>query len=258
MRAAAIFFFARVSRAAIVGSETRNACAMSRRRDAAHEPQRQRDLRLARERRVAAGEDEPQAVVGDGVVVVGHRRRLGLEQQRQLRLQRAPRRSSVERVRRATVVSQAPGRAGTPSRAQARSARDVGVLHGLLGGVEVARDAHRRGEHEGPLAPVRVGDRLLDCASVVLHDLEAEQRPHLDAAVDDRRQLRQRERVVEVAGLEDEEPASTSLVSMNGPSVISAAADRRSPCPVGSSASPATIRPPCSAIRVRQRAVRRA
>ena len=40
-------------------------------RHAAHEPQRQRHLRLARQRRVAAGEDEPQPVVGDHVVVLG-------------------------------------------------------------------------------------------------------------------------------------------------------------------------------------------
>ena len=46
MRAAAIFFFARVMRAAIVGSETRKAWAMSAVGDAADEPQRQRDLRL--------------------------------------------------------------------------------------------------------------------------------------------------------------------------------------------------------------------
>ena len=55
--------------------------------DAAHEPQRQRDLRLARQRRVAAGEDEPQAVVGDHVGRRGDMLgRLGLEQQRQLGL----------------------------------------------------------------------------------------------------------------------------------------------------------------------------
>src|SRR5262249_60855922 len=35
----------------------------------------------------------------------------------------------------------------------------VGVLDALLGQVEVARDARRRGEHEGPLATVRVRDR---------------------------------------------------------------------------------------------------
>src|SRR6201999_3509922 len=40
--------------------------------------------------------------------------------------------------------------------------RDVRVLQRLLGEVEVARDAHRRGEHVGPLAPVRVGDGSLD------------------------------------------------------------------------------------------------
>ena len=36
----------------------------------------------------------------------------------------------------------------------------VGVLHAFLGQVEVPGDARRRGEHEGPLATVRIGDRF--------------------------------------------------------------------------------------------------
>ena len=47
MRAAAIFFFARVIRAAIVDSLTRNARATSAVRQPADQPQGQRDLRLA-------------------------------------------------------------------------------------------------------------------------------------------------------------------------------------------------------------------
>src|SRR5215472_13628415 len=35
----------------------------------------------------------------------------------------------------------------------------VGVLDALLGQVEIAGDARRRGEHEGPLATVRIVDR---------------------------------------------------------------------------------------------------
>ena len=209
MRAVAIFFFARVIRAAIVDSADEERVRDVRRRDAAHEPQRQRDLRLARQRGMAAGEDEPQPVVGDpsasSALVV-----LRLEQQRELRLQRAP---AAQEVEREAARDRREPRAGARGDAVARPGlerADVGVLHRLLGGVEVARHAHRRGEHVGPLAPVRVGDRLLDRASVVLHDLEAVERPDLDAAVDDRRHPRQRERVVEVAGLEDVDAAERS------------------------------------------------
>jgi hypothetical protein len=38
---------------------------------------------------------------------------------------------------------------------------DVGVLHSLLGHVEIAGDAHRRPEHVRPLTTVRVRDSLL-------------------------------------------------------------------------------------------------
>ena len=184
-----------------------------RRRDAAHEPQRQRDLRLARERRMAAGEDEPQPVVGDRVgrsarAVVG----LGLEQQRQLRLERAPRAQRVEREaardRRQPRARAARARRRAP---RSRSACDVRVLHRLLGGVEVARDAHRRGEHEGPLAPVRVGDGLLDGAQLASTTSKPSSgrtsTPPSTIGV-----IRgERERVVEIARLEDEDAAEHLL-----------------------------------------------
>ena len=96
-----------------------------RRRDAADQPQRQGDLRLGRERRMAAGEDQPQPVVGDGGIVHGHGRlrRLGLDQQRQLGSVATRRRArAFSAMRRATVVSHAPGFAGTPSCGHARRA----------------------------------------------------------------------------------------------------------------------------------------
>jgi hypothetical protein len=58
------------------------------------------------------------------------------------------------------------GPVGHPVARPAPQGLDVGVLHGLLGGVEVARDAHRRGDHVGPLAPVRVGEGVLDGAQL--------------------------------------------------------------------------------------------
>ena len=71
-------------------------------REAADEPQRERDPRLDREHRVARDEDEPEHVVvdvvGEGAVEVGHARR------------RAPRR---DRVRSRRTCARAAGRAGT-------------------------------------------------------------------------------------------------------------------------------------------------
>ena len=63
---------------------------------------------------------------------------------------------------RAAVVSQAAGLGGMPRLGPGRQGPGVRVLHALLGQVEVARDAHRRGEDEAPLATVRVGDRGRD------------------------------------------------------------------------------------------------
>ena len=64
MPAALILRLARTSRWAIVASATRNARAISSVRQAAERAQRQRDLRLGRERRMAAGEDELEPLVG--------------------------------------------------------------------------------------------------------------------------------------------------------------------------------------------------
>ena len=80
--------------------------------DAAHEPQRQRDLRLARQRRVAAGEDEPQPVVGDRLGGVGLSAASGSSSSGSLPSSVRPRRSGLSARRRATVVSHAPGRVG--------------------------------------------------------------------------------------------------------------------------------------------------
>ena len=127
----------------------------------AHQPQRQGDLRRAVQRRVAAGDHQPQPVVGVAVRAVvarvgGHRLR---HQQRQVAALDAGVAQHVERA--------SPGDGGEPGAGAGRHAavaplgqgRGEGLLHALLGDVDVAGDAHRRGEHEGPLATVRVGDR---------------------------------------------------------------------------------------------------
>jgi hypothetical protein len=62
--------FARTNRLAIVALGTRNARAMSSVLSPAQRPQRQGDLRIERERRMAAREDELQPLVGDRRLVV--------------------------------------------------------------------------------------------------------------------------------------------------------------------------------------------
>ena len=157
MRAAAIFFFARVIRAAIAVSLTRNARATS----AVRRPHTSRSVSAICEEGASAGWQQVKISrrrsSGDVVgLLVGERR---LDEQR-------------ERAREGRVapaqVERAPPRDGRQPRARvlrhagalpAAQRALVGVLHALLGDVEVARDAHRRGEHEGPLATVRGGDR---------------------------------------------------------------------------------------------------
>ena len=94
-----------------------------RRRQAGDLPQRQRDPRLGGERRVAAGEDEREAVVGDRahVVLLGRQR---LEPRQQLGLAGegllAP--DPVDRAVARGVTIQAPGLSGVPSRGQRSNA----------------------------------------------------------------------------------------------------------------------------------------
>ena len=70
MPASRIFRFARTSRWASVASGTRKARAISGVVEAADEAQRERDLRLRRERRVAAGEDQLEPFVGNDSLLV--------------------------------------------------------------------------------------------------------------------------------------------------------------------------------------------
>ena len=67
-RASASVRLARTMRCAMVGSGTRKARAISVGREAAQQPQRQRDPRLGREHRMAGHEDQPQQVVAHVVV----------------------------------------------------------------------------------------------------------------------------------------------------------------------------------------------
>ena len=67
MPAALILFFARTRRWAIVASGTRNARAIPTVVESTQKSQRQRNSGLGSQRRVAAGEDQPQPVVVDAV-----------------------------------------------------------------------------------------------------------------------------------------------------------------------------------------------
>jgi hypothetical protein len=127
---------------------------------------------------VAAGEDQPQPVVADRFRfwaldrlfmaaarhgdIQGPERRVGPHQQRELGRQRGPAPDEVERGAPGDGGEPGAGAVGHPVALPGAQGLDVGVLHHLLGRFEVAGDAHRRGEHVGPLAAVRIGDGLLD------------------------------------------------------------------------------------------------
>ena len=120
--AVSAFRFARTSRCAIVGSGTRNACAIC----AVVSPATSRSVSATRDSAasaVAAGEDEREAVVGDRahVVLLGRQR---LEPCEQLRLagERLLAAEPVDARLRAVVMTHAPGLRGVPSRGQRSSA----------------------------------------------------------------------------------------------------------------------------------------
>ncbi len=134
------------------------------RREPAHQAERQRDLGVGAEGRVTAREDQPEAVIDD----LGGVRFLGPQLLRPL--DEAGQGSAVGRGAPGHVEGTAAGHRRQPC---ARFGRDtpgrpgrqrtgVRVLDALLRQVDVAGDAHRRGEHERPLTTVRLGYRGLD------------------------------------------------------------------------------------------------
>ena len=129
---------------------------------AAQGPQRQRDPRLRRERRMAAGEDQPQPIVRDGAVVDlvllarGH-----------------------ERLELAHLVLERPGAPDPVDGLVPRRGRDPGarvarqptlrpdlerdqerILDGFLGEVEVAEDADERRDRPSRLLAEQAVDDL--------------------------------------------------------------------------------------------------
>ena len=126
MRAAAIFFFALVRRAAMVASATRNARATS----GVGTPHTSRSVRATCASEASAGWQQVKisrrrssgivvvsAPVGSGMASSSGSTSSGSFDARVWR-----RCTRLSALRRATVVSQAPGRSGTPFRPQVRSA----------------------------------------------------------------------------------------------------------------------------------------
>jgi hypothetical protein len=124
------------------------------RRQAAERAQRERDLRVERERRMAAREDQLEPLVGEGRLVV-HRvlHCFGDGQEPRLRSERPVAADPVDRPVAgrchepgARVVGQAVAR---PPFGRDRER----LLRGFLGEVEVAEEADQRGEDAAPLLP---------------------------------------------------------------------------------------------------------
>ena len=151
MPAALILRFARTSRCAIVGSGTRNAPAISRGREAAERPQGERDLGVERQRRVAAGEDELEPLVGERGRVHVSSTASGTRSSARLRGQRAVAADAVDGP--VARGRDEPG-AGVGRDAVARPAlrgdRER-LLRGFLGEVEVAEEADQGSEDASPL-----------------------------------------------------------------------------------------------------------
>ena len=162
MWAAAIFFLARVMRAAIVASLTRKLRAIS----AVVTPHTSRSVnatlagaesvgwqqvKISRSRSSPKMSSSMSWPVAETVSTISNGSDRRAVDSRRIR--------SKARFL-AAVVSHAPGRAGNAVLRPRDDGFRVGILHAFLGKVEVAGDAHRRREHKGPLAAVRVGERF--------------------------------------------------------------------------------------------------
>ena len=163
MCASAILRLARTIRLPIVGSLTTKARATSAVRQPPERAQRQRDASGNCQRRMTAREDQPQPVIGDQALLVRRRMLLGV-QARQLGEAVCPVR---QRARAAQPVDRPPSRGGRDPRARVR--RDPvarprrhgggeGVLHRVLGELEVADVADQGREDRRALLPERPFD----------------------------------------------------------------------------------------------------
>ena len=144
----------------MAGSATRNARAISAGRQPGDLAERQPDARLGGERRVAAGEDEREPVVGDRahVVLLGGQRfepgeQLGLAREGLL---------AADPVDRAVAGRRDDPGAGIGGLAVALPPLECDrerVLHRVLGELDVAEDAGEDGDGTAPLLPVDPRER---------------------------------------------------------------------------------------------------
>src|SRR5262245_31846881 len=132
--------------------------------EAADEAERQRHLGLRRERRVAAGEDQFEAFVGDhGFLVV----RELLCPREQLRLPRERLLATDPVDRRVPGSGHDPG-AGIVRRSVAWPAfgrANEGVLHRVLGEIEITEDAAEDRDRAGTLVAVGADELLYEATS---------------------------------------------------------------------------------------------
>jgi hypothetical protein len=135
-------------------------------------PQRERDPRLERQRRMAAGEDEPETVIADAAAVAAGLRQVPARQIGASRLQPGRLaqlgglvRAAAQHVDRAVTGGGGQPGAGTGGHAVALprlQGAGERVLRALLGQVPVAGDRDQRGDDLAPLGLEGGADRRLD------------------------------------------------------------------------------------------------
>ena len=176
MRASRIFAFARTMRWASVVGAVRKALAIASVVSPQTSRSVERDLGLGRERRMAAGEDQPQAIVFDAVgfrrpaairLIVSSRSASSASEASN----RARRRMASIALKRPAETSHARGLAGTPSRCHCFDGGRKRVVQRLFGEVEIAQHADQRGQHAARFGAVDGVDLLADLLGRVLAHL---------------------------------------------------------------------------------------
>ena len=117
---------------------------------AAHFPERERDLRVRRERRVAAREDEPKAIVFERFILERNRLDRGLELTRQFGDRGIETSAPAQDVDRLETTGRDEPRERVARQPVARPTLDRSrecFVQRLLGEVEVADQANERGQH---------------------------------------------------------------------------------------------------------------
>nr|QPG01998.1 hypothetical protein WM98B_00145 [Acinetobacter nosocomialis] len=131
--------------------------------EAAYLAQRQRHLRLGRQHRMAAGEDQPQAVILDAVVVGLFARQVGPVIEVVNEIEPCPPSQAVDRLE-AAGRHQPGARIGRHTLSRPLLERDTkGIVQRLLREIEVAEQANQRREQPARLGPVDHLQLLAHC-----------------------------------------------------------------------------------------------